>query len=495
MKRLVAAIVFGSCAVFALAQAPFTIVRPLDGSKVREKVRIQVPKASIALNAEGRQTQYVGILLDGKFLEARVLDLNGKFFEYILDTKERRVADGSHKIEVVLYADTADRVRIMDRSSVEVIVANSTSIPVPDNGFKLRYKFVSGREYPYRIEQKVKVSTITEAQAKLGGRASTLNVEGETIRMLYAVDNVYGNGDGLMRMQALPEKGKDYAWLTVVGQEAANKYYTTQMHPVYMRLTNTGWENFGSVPIYIPIAGSGDQPPATDLFASFPLPTLPTKNVRPGSTWEGRFLYGILNLEKFIETKSVTRNSPARGELLGMEWEMGHPCAKIRYSIAAGSGVLPGTQKVRDGLGRDRVQLEQTFWFALDIGATIKIVDDFQIDTRMADSAPAGAGGAGGPAAAGGGGGTKPGAGGAGIGQIRPDNGPTNSLQGRRGPGGPGGGTGGAGGAGAPTGPGGAGGQGALAGAGGQTGGRTGAPAVGSIRYLRYRIQRIQTLE
>lgn len=485
MKRLVATAVFGALTALAFAQAPFTIVRPVDGAKVREVVKVQIPRNAIADN------QFVGVFLDGKFLEARVLDVVGKFFEYALDTKERKIGDGTHKLELVLYADMGDaKPRIVDRSSVDVVVANSTSIAVPQKGFTLRYKFRSGYEYPYLIDQRVKVSTITEAQARLGGRAATLDVEGEQMRMLYAIDNAYGNGDGLVRMQPLPTKGKDYAFLTVIGSEGAEKYYANQMHPVYMRVTNTGLETYGSVPIYVPIQGSGGTPPKTDLFASLPLPTLPTKSVRPGDSWQTRFQHGSLDPTRFMTLNSVTQKSLARGEFLGVEWERGHPCAKIKHSISVGANsTLPGMDRVRDGMGRDRVQVEETFWFALDLGMPIKIIEDMQIDTRVADAAPTSGPGAGantGPAGVSGAGGGQGGGSGSVGGNIhRPGNSDT-IRQGRRG-GGPGGEDGGP--VGGLSGQGG----GRLGGNPGQ--GRQGGPAVGSIRYLRYRIQSIQTLD
>jgi len=49
-------------AALALAQGtPFNILRPADGAIVREKVRIEVPRASIP------QGGFVGIYIDGKF--------------------------------------------------------------------------------------------------------------------------------------------------------------------------------------------------------------------------------------------------------------------------------------------------------------------------------------------------------------------------------------------------------------------------------------------
>ena len=63
MKRAISSIIFGGATVFALAaQGSFTIVRPFDGSKVREMVKVLFPKNSVPDNSG-----YVGIFIDGKF--------------------------------------------------------------------------------------------------------------------------------------------------------------------------------------------------------------------------------------------------------------------------------------------------------------------------------------------------------------------------------------------------------------------------------------------
>src|ERR1044071_7162347 len=97
MKRLLAAIV-GICVVGAvMAQSSFTIVRPADGSKVREKIRVLIPKNSI----EGGS--YIGVFLNGKFIEAVVPPTDGNYRVYTLDTKARGIADGDMKLELVKY--------------------------------------------------------------------------------------------------------------------------------------------------------------------------------------------------------------------------------------------------------------------------------------------------------------------------------------------------------------------------------------------------------
>lgn len=404
MKRSLATLMTLAVSAVLWAQAPFTIVRPADGSKVREVVRVQIPKGSIP---EG---SYVGIYVGGKFVEATILDLRGNFFEYRLDTKARKIPDGRLKLEVVLYSDFGDKPRIVDRSSVDVNVSNVASIPIPDEGLLLRYKFVPSTELNYTIEERTSISTISVNQARMGGRAAMLPIDSDSFRMMYAFDNRYSNGDGLVRMQVLPSKGKDSAILRTVQNPEGRTFMDFEMHPLYMRISNTGREKFGSVPLYVPLEGTAGEPARTDLFAVLPLPTLPDKRVRPGDSWQSGIALGKLNLADLFEVNSLTQTQVARGELVGVEWEAGHPCAKIRYSIAAGTGERTG----RQNMGGDRVQLEQTVWFAMDRGIPLKTVLDITRDIRdeNAIAPPAGGGARPGGAAPGGRGGPPPGVGG-----------------------------------------------------------------------------------
>ncbi len=434
MKRSIGTLAALILAAAAFAQAPFTIVRPADGSKVRETVRVLIPKNSVP---EGG---YVGVYVNGKFLEATVLDLKGEFCEYLLDTKGKKLPDGRSRIEMVLFGEAGDRARVLDRSSVDVTIANSASIKVPDDGFQLRYRFRRGTEYVYKTLYSTTVLTISEAQARSGGRAASLPVDTDNFRMLYAVDNTYSDGDGLVRSQALPNWGKDYTFFSrVVGPDGemleGKKYYSYEMHPVYMRLTNTGLEKFGSIPLYVPLEGTAGEPSRTDLFALFPLPTLPVKGVKPGDAWQGRFQIGALDFERIADIRNVAAKVPARGELQGVEWEMGHPCAKVRYSIAEARLPAPKGADGGQGMGGDRVSMNQTVWFAMDMGMPVKMALDITRDVRIAVQAQP-QGGQAGPTAGGAGGQIQGVAGTAGSGGGGRGGPPPGSInQGRRGPG------------------------------------------------------------
>lgn len=400
MNRWIGTVLLAGVASVALSQAPFTIVRPVDNARVREKVRILIPKDSVPPGG------YIGVFLGDKFVQATVPPVKGQYREFILDTKGRGIPDTEKgrplKLELVLYVDFNDQPRIVDRSSIDINIGNKANIPMPNAGIKLRYAFRPGAQMVYTMQQRVSISSISEAQAKAGGKAAELPLDSEKIRLLYAVDNAYGDGDGLVRLQPLPLKGKDYAFLTTSDSEGPKRYEESEMAPIYMRVTSTGRQEFGSVPAYFPLEGTSGQGSLLDLLGVFPLPTLPERAVRPGDSWQSRFQEGRLNLNDLYNQTSLVRSLPARGEFLGVEWEMGHPCAKLRNSLqTSGKDRATGTESKR--------RTTETIWFALDSRKVLKIVRDEIMEGKF-DPGAFGLAGAQGT----GGGGQAPGSGSAG---------------------------------------------------------------------------------
>jgi len=493
MKRSIGSLLLTTLAVGAFAQANFTIVRPVDNSRVREKVKILFPKGSIPPGG------YVGIFLDGQLIDAVVPPVSGKYQQYILDTKGRGLEDTPagkpSRLEAKLFVNYNDQPRIVRTSSIDLNIANTASIKVPNSGFKLRYSFKPGTELVYQMIQRVAIDTISESQNKLGGKPAELPLDTEMVRMKYAVDSAYGNGDGLVRMQAMPEKGKTYAILTTSGSEEPKKYTNEEMSAIYMRLTPTGKEVFGSIPSYWPLEGTSSSGVTTNLFAAFPLPSLPIKAVRPGDSWSTKFQNGKIDLEKLYgQTSVINAIGPARGEFIGVEWEMGHPCAKIKNSIAEGQMSDQDKKMMKQGaqIAGDKLKVDETVWFALDTRQVVKIVRDTTLETKQ-EAAAGGAFGGGGSSAPGRGpGGGPPGSMSGGIGGQGNFTVPASPKGLLQRPGGPMGGKGGRGGPqGGPGGPGGF-----PGGPGG--GGRAGAPGGGGggeATFIRIRIQRIFVLE
>lgn len=381
MKRLFAAAVGICISVAVWAQGSFTIVRPADGSKVRENIRVMIPKNS--LDEPGA---YIGVFVNGKFLEATVPPISGNYRIYTLDTKKRKIDDGELKLELVKYVNYQDAPRIVDRSAITVTVGNQANVPVPASGVKLRYNFNPGRQLVYKVFEQVSTSTITGLDNSLGGTPAEIPVEDLSSRIMYAFDNRYGDGSALVRMQRLPDKGKSYAVLLIAGESEPRQVDEMDMAPVYMRVSSTGRPNFGAIPPYFGFNNSGNGGSFVNVFNVWPLPVLPDKAVKPGSTWSAAYVMPSQpNAENLWEANRVTQSFPARGEFVSAEWEMGHPCAKIRNSIAQGTRSLEGIQLEKAGraFGDDKLSLEETIWFALDTKTIIKRVRTIQIDAKV----------------------------------------------------------------------------------------------------------------
>lgn len=487
------ALTLGALALAAvgLAQGSFTIVRPADNSRVREKVKVLIPKGSIPSGA------YVGVFLDNQFVEAIRPPLVGNYYQYILDTKGRGIQDTKPgeklKLELRLYNDAAGESRIIDRSSVDIAVANRANIPISNDGLRLRYNWKNGTETVYNLLIRQTLETIGEAANKAGGKAAELPLDFEKIRLLYSVDNVYAGGTGLIRLQPLPTKGKTFAVLTTSGSEEPKVYEREDMAPVYMKVTSTGEQTFGTIPQFYAFDGfdGSNADRTTLLLASFPLPSLPTKSVRVGDVWSSRFQDGFLDLERGADTTSIVRTYPAKGEFLRTEWEAGHPCAVLKNSIETAATSIEARKMKKAGAtisGDDKVKLDETIWFALDTRQVIKVIRDQTTETKIQTGASGGFGGPGGPggppasAPSGGRRGAGSPSGGASSGFVGPL--PIRQQGGRGSARPPGGrGPGGRGSSGGPGGPGGFG-----------PGGRSAPPAVQNV-YLRIRTQRIFTLE
>ena len=430
MKRLLTAALATVLVAGAFGQGTFTIRRPVDGSKVREVVKVRIPKNSIP---EGG---YIGVLVNGKFLEAVVPDEEGSDYVYNLDTKARKLADGPLNIETVLYFYTQGAPMVLNRSSVNVVLDNSSSI-VQSNpeGFLFRYKFTPGREYTYNRTDQTVVSFVTQAQAQLGSRAAEIVLDEQNIRYIIAHHNNYGS-EGLIRFQALPEKGKDYAYIVTQLSPEPKKIMANEMAPIYMRVTNTGREVFSSWPQYFPLEGTSPVS-RTDLLAIFPLGVLPTRRVEVGDTWEASIPLENFDLATAELSDDFIENLTGRATLEAVEWEQGYPCAKIRSELSLGAENLKNL-KALEGVQGDAqsLKIESVQWFAIDRGIMIReevrYSSEVLVEVGGGQAAGGGQGGAPrGPASPGGAGGVGgPGGGAPGIGRISPPSGsPFNGVR------------------------------------------------------------------
>lgn len=392
MKRLLG-IGIAFAAATAVAQAPFTIVKPQEGANVRETVTLVFPKNSVPRGA------FIGVAVDNKFIEATVPTYDQKLdaMVYKLDTKARKIPDGKHTIKVNLYMNVDGKPTIAETSEVTVTVGNHAGITVPEDGLPIRYKWRPGSAHSYTVELGVDLSTLTEAQNRMGGRAAQLPVALESARVLFAVDDVKPGGLGLIRAQLLPYKGRDYVVVTAGDDTQPTIHYQEEFAPVWRLLGPNGREVYGDVPLYWVPGGTtsvGDS--NLKLYVLIPLPVLPADPVRIGDSWQGQI--GFLgSIEMARERGRVNEYQPARGTFVAVEWEQGRPCAHLRYEIEVlERSSETETLKIlgREFQGNNRFRMQQDIWVTVDTGVLIRSDLVIEADQRMA--APTSGGGSGG---------------------------------------------------------------------------------------------------
>ena len=168
----------------AMAQVPFKVSRPQDGSRVREVVRIQMSRAAL----EG--VKYLSLSVDGKFragiaVPERQTDEKGapkpvstdlvyaddQVVALLWNTKAlvanpndpavlEGVEDGPHTLDIQAY-DAANRP--VGRETLTVEVENKGGIRAPADGVSLAYRFQLGEEVHYA--QKTDVEYLGERKA------------------------------------------------------------------------------------------------------------------------------------------------------------------------------------------------------------------------------------------------------------------------------------------------------------------------------------------
>ena len=199
VKTILGATVLGlaiTMPMSASAQVPFKVARPQDGARVRETVRIQIPRTALT------NVKYLALSVDGKFraglgVPAPVFEKNGKARSVTTDvlaydetsvsilwnTKTltpdpknpsllEGVEDGPHAIEIIAFDGNNKRI---GRQSLTLEVDNKGGLRVPADGILLTYRFQVGDETHY--SQKTDVEYLGENKpAALGaGFASGSN--------------------------------------------------------------------------------------------------------------------------------------------------------------------------------------------------------------------------------------------------------------------------------------------------------------------------------
>lgn len=184
VKTILGATVLGlaiTVPMAASAQVPFKVARPQDGARVRETVRIQIPRTALT------NVKYLALSVDGKFraglgVPSPVFEKNGKAKSVTTDvlaydetsvsilwnTKAltpdpknpsllEGVEDGPHAIEIIAFDGNNKRI---GRQSLTLEVDNKGGLRVPADGILLTYRFQVGDETHY--SQKTEVEYLGE---------------------------------------------------------------------------------------------------------------------------------------------------------------------------------------------------------------------------------------------------------------------------------------------------------------------------------------------
>lgn len=358
----------------AWAQAPFTIVRPLDGARVRETVQVRFPIRSVP------QGGFIGVTIDGKFIEAVApaslqTDREKGHYIYRWDTKKNNVPDGEHTIELTLYSGTeGGNPRILARSSVRVVVENE--IKPPAGGIRLRYRWLPvGKTVRYNVNYAVKEST----EIQYSGLTPEEN----------ALEEVRFKGD--LNVLDLRNNLALISWVISppVVQGTQGQYQVLMgrnFAPVYQEIEPSGRMLYQSSRL-------GEQlQDALYYYWVGDLAIIPPKPLKPGDRWTGEIMLGNPLRSGDISQIEALR-IPAAARLERFEWERGYKCAKIVYEF---TGNIPGELEVGGmKLEKAKIKFRREAYFAYDIGQIVRQRTSIEIEVAQRQQTP-GTGGFGG---------------------------------------------------------------------------------------------------
>ncbi|MCS7064749.1 MAG: hypothetical protein NZL85_00595 [Fimbriimonadales bacterium] len=361
---------------YAWAQAPFTIVRPVDGARVREKVQVRVPLRSVPSDG------FIGVSVDGKFIEAVApaalrTDKEKGHLIYEWDTKARNIPDGRHTIELTLYGGGNER-RVLARSSVNVTVENK--IKVPADGIRLQYKWVSGRNFRYRVHAIAKDQTELKDTGLSPEETLLLDVKFGVDLYTHDFTPPLALIAWMPVAPALILEGGQYRVIT--GENMA---------PVYQEIETTGRVRYQESRL-----GESQQYEFYYVTAG-DLPELPPKKVKEGFRWTMTFVqYDPLEAGEGGDPKVAAR-FPIPARIESFEWERGYKCAKI---VCEFRGNLPGRFDLGEfRLEKPTVKVKRVIYFAYDIGQVVRMTTSIEFETTLREQigGSGGMGGFGGP--------------------------------------------------------------------------------------------------
>jgi len=318
--------------------APFTIRKPLDGAHVREKVHIEIPRASIGAGG------FVAFFLDPNSADGGTFMLgmapqpteedNGQPFTYIWDTKALKVSDGEHSIKAILYEPAGGvTVAVTEKATTEVHVTVENKIPPgPDvpTSFLLRYKYREGEQLEY---SRFGRSVIVGHDSAMGGVRSDVEMMSAKSKLLFSVEDVRFDHDAQQTLALVRNK------LTALSILNGGQEYTLEptalSNSMYQELLPEGRVHYetGATSGLAEFTAQG-----LPVNNTLELPLMPTLRVSLGDTWTtpGQRL-DIPGLPPILQPVV-----PLQNKLVDLEYQGGYPCVKIHQTFSGSLGPILG---------------------------------------------------------------------------------------------------------------------------------------------------------
>src|SRR5579872_2020189 len=360
------------------AHAQFTIRRPKDGTTVREKQRIEIPRASI--HAGG----FVALYVDDQFIVAvppEEQEEGGaqKPFTYIWDTKGSGVSDGEHTIRAVLYepiggsSAASAGVNEVARTEVRLNVANK--INDGPSAVLLRYRYHEGDNLEYsRNGTAFAIGALSETgkigDENLGSVKGTLRLAVEDSRYDRAMQSsIYLVRNKLTSLSILNGSEEQ----VFEPSQLSNSRYQELLpdgRVEYETGDKTGTAEFTSLGL-----------PVNNTLE---LPLLPTLEVSVGSEWKTQ--------NQRIDIPGLSPSKQPRvtltNKLQDLEWEGGRRTAKIHQTY---EGPLK-EKMVQFGpveVSAPQVKFARDIYVAYDSGLLVRSTRSLTIEGRT--TSPVGA--------------------------------------------------------------------------------------------------------
>lgn len=302
---------------FAYAQDSIRIGRPIDGSTVRETVSILVPVSTVPDGG------FVVYSIDGRFRCAQSTKTsNGAYFVYLWDTKvldpntdlpmsERKPRDGRHTIAA--HACDASGNKVDDDKVITVYVKNHlTASDIPANGIRLRYVQKAGSANNYKFDCHIDLTKVQGADTNLT-QAVGGSVEGEVGTVKKTIEYMIDSSNAFVSLELVKKLSRYKGGRLSPDNTFDSKrvYQTEDTRGSFTRIST----NTSGTPV------------------SIELPILPSQKVRIGDVWRQRS-------KVFWDPatgKSVSMSTSNTFE--GLEWQNGHPCAKIRTTFSGSTNI------------------------------------------------------------------------------------------------------------------------------------------------------------